>query len=395
MLDLFLNLDVRTLVMVLFAGNLVSVGLVCAFLCTTAAGRDAVSCMPLLLAKAFQAGGYFLLIQRELAHPLLSVNLGNSLAFIGFYYEAIAILRILNETKQAQAFQRGMLCACLLGFNALEFAYHSPALRVASASLCILLNLFIPCLRLFISPNSGRFKHWVGVMYLCVLAMLVPRALYGLLTDIHLFSNNYVQTLTFLAMVVQLVFSLPAYLLLIKEDTDKTIAVMATTDMLTGLPNRYSFLDAAQRIFTRSSVNSVPIAVLFLDIDLFKHVNDTYGHNFGDTVLAALGRAVHECLRPTDLSCRYGGEEFVVLLQKAETSTAVLVAERIRAAAAGLSFPEYPDFRFSLSVGVVAGVPSEAGTLDLFIGRADSALYIAKRSGRNRVTTYEDLVLSA
>jgi diguanylate cyclase (GGDEF)-like protein len=389
MLDFFLNLDVRTLILVLFSGNLVSVGLICAFYYATETGRDWESSRSLFLAKAFQACGFCLMFQREFISPLVSVNLGNTLVFAGFYFEAVAMLRLLNEARFARVILLPIAAIAVLGFNFLELLYPDPSLRVATASICILLILPFPCLRLFVSENTGRFKQWVGVWYLAVLILFFARAVHALTTDISLFSNSYVQTLTFLAMVLQLVFSLPAFLLLIKEDTDQIIASMATTDMLTGLANRYAFLDAAQRVFLRSRISGGSVAVLFIDIDFFKAINDTHGHAFGDQVLAELGRSIRDCLRPTDISCRYGGEEFVLLLHDADSGGAVTVAERIRAHVSGIVFPEKPDVRFTLSIGISGGVPVEGENLDLFVGRADSALYMAKRAGRDRIVEYD------
>ncbi len=311
MLDFFLNLDARTLLMVLFAGNMISVGLISAFYYAADTGRDWASSRHLFLAKALMGVGFFLMLERNFVSPLVSVNLGNTINFIGFYFEALSMLRILNETQLARRYLLPVSVIGILGFNVIEFLYADTSLRVASASICLILILSLPCARLFVSPNSGKFKRWVGVLYLCILVMLFPRTVYALTTDMHLFTNAYIQTLTFLAMALQLVFSLPAYLLLIKEDSDQIIARMATTDMLTGLPNRYSFLDSAQRVFLRSRFSGGMLSVLFLDIDFFKAINDKYGHSFGDEVLAAVGHSIRDCLRPTDLSCRYGGGEVV------------------------------------------------------------------------------------
>ncbi len=389
MVDFLLNLDVRTLLLALFFGNLVSVGLICAFYYATETGRDWSGSRHLFLAKASQSIGFLLLAARGHLPDILSVNLGNTMAYIGFYYEANAMFRIVHESNRSKVYLQFVLAITILGFNFIEFIYPDSSLRVAVASICILLIYFLPCLRLFISANSGRFKQWVGVMYLCFLVMLFPRAVYALTTETSLLSNTYIQSMTFLAMVLLLIFSLPAYLLLIKEDSDQLIAAMATKDMLTGLSNRYSFLDAAQRIFLRSRMNGSPIAVLFIDIDHFVAVNTGHGHTFGDRVLAALGRTIGECLRPTDLSCRYGGEEFVILLHDCDAAAAIAVAERIRLLVSRLSFPENPDFRCTLSIGVVDGVPDDGDSLDLYIGRADSALYMAKRAGRDRVVEYD------
>ena len=395
MLNFFLNLDVRTLILVLFCGNLASVGLICAFYYATDSGRDWTGCRHLLLAKAFQSAAYLLLLSRGFVPTLLSVNLGNSFLFIGFYYEAIAMLRILNETKQSKVYLQTVLALCIVGFNCIEFFYPDSSLRVAFSSICALLILALPCLRLFISSNSGKFKQWVGVMYLCFLVMLFPRIIYALTTKMSLLSNSSIQTMTFLALVLLLVFCLPAYLFLIKEDTDQIIANMGTTDSLTGLANRQSFLEAAQRVFLRSQMNERILSILFIDIDFFKTINDTYGYSFGDKLLAALGRSIDECLRPTDLSGRYGGEEFVILLHDTDISDAVATANCIRNTVGTLSFPENPDFRFTLSIGVVDGTPAPDDSLDLFIGRADSALYMAKRAGRDRVVEYDPVTAFA
>lgn len=389
MLDFFLNLDVRAFILVLFSGNLVSVGLICAFYYTTATGRSWESSRPLFFAKAYLGCGFFLMMQREFIPPLLSVNLGNTLAFLGFYYEAVAILRLLNETPLVRRVLQPLAVLSILGFNFTEFITQDTSLRVASASIGILLILCMPCVRLFISKNSGSFKRWVGSMYLFLLVLLIPRTVYALTSSMSLFSTSYVQTLMFLAMTLQLIFSLPAFLLLIKEDTDRIIAGMATTDMLTGLPNRYAFLDAAQRMFLRSRIGKSSVAVLFIDIDFFKAINDAHGHAFGDKVLAELGRSITDCLRPTDIPCRYGGEEFVLLLHDADSSSAVIVAERIRTHVSGIVFAEKPGVQFTLSIGIVGGVPGEEDSLDLFISRADSALYMAKRAGRDRIVEYD------
>ncbi len=299
MLDYLLNLDVRTLMMVLVYGNFVSVGLICAFYYATDMGRDWSSCRPLFLAKAYQAVGFLLLASRGRTLELLSVNMGNTITFIGFYYEALAMFRIVHEPKRSKIYLQSILALCVLGFNFLEFIRPDSSFRVVTASICIVLIFATPCLRLFTSANSSRFKQWVGVMYLCFLVMLFPRAIYAMTTETSLLSNTYIQSMTFLAMALLLVFGLPAYLLLIKEDTDQIIASMATTDMLTGLSNRYSFLDAAQRVFLRSRISGGSLAVLFLDIDFFKTINDTYGHSFGDRVLASVGRMINETLHAT------------------------------------------------------------------------------------------------
>lgn len=150
------------------------------------------------------------------------------------------------------------------------------------------------------------------------------------------------------------------------------------TDPLTGLGNRRG-LEAQLAQWQRQSR---PFAVVALDIDHFKQVNDTYGHEFGDRVLQYLARQMGDCSRPSDLLCRSGGEEFLMLLPDTGLEAARQVAERLRIRMAGTCCDDCP------SVTVSAGVahwPGTATNLEEVLKRADAALYRAKREGRNRV----------
>lgn len=282
-----------------------------------------------------------------------------------------------------------ILILCVVGFSVIEYLYQDSSLRVAVSSMCVFLIFFIPNIRLFVSKNTSTFKRSVGLFYLLFLLVLLPRTYIALTRDMSILTNSLVQTLTFMCLVLLLIFSLSAYLLLMKEQADSVINVMATTDYLTGLSNRYRFLETAERAFERCRFDGNSVAVVFFDIDYFKNINDTYGHAFGDTVLMMLGRIVRECVRPTDLSCRYGGEEFVIFLPDSTKLTAVKIAERIRSAIAAEVFSEHPDFHFTISVGVMDGVPKAGDSLELFVGQADAAMYSAKKSGRDQIIEYD------
>lgn len=116
-------------------------------------------------------------------------------------------------------------------------------------------------------------------------------------------------------------------------------------------------------------------------------MNDRYGHAFGDRVLARTAGVIDDCLRGSDLSCRYGGEEFVVLLSGSDCDAAQIAAERIANGIREARFEEWPGFRFSVSIGVTGGIPSSAHSLDTLIHEADTAMYEAKLGGRDRVVT--------
>jgi len=164
---------------------------------------------------------------------------------------------------------------------------------------------------------------------------------------------------------------------------------LASTDPMTGLYNRRVFmerLDEQASLFCRYGT---PVSLVLLDVDHFKSVNDSYGHDFGDTVLVGLARLLREKVRQgIDIVARFGGEEFVLLLPETHGPAATRMAERLRAAFAELAFDHASgQKRFSASFGVAEVAPDEDTTG--LLKRADDALYRSKHEGRNRVTLAE------
>jgi diguanylate cyclase (GGDEF)-like protein len=169
--------------------------------------------------------------------------------------------------------------------------------------------------------------------------------------------------------------------------------IRAATDGLTGLPNKRAIADALKRMFARASTTRTPLALLLLDLDHFKHVNDQRGHPVGDQVLANVGAVLRSTLRPQDFAGRSGGEEFAVLLPGTDTRAALAIAERVREAIGEIRLPG-TDVEVTASVGV-AGFPQHASTPDRLERLADAALYLAKRQGRNRVELAEATAVDA
>jgi diguanylate cyclase (GGDEF)-like protein len=159
--------------------------------------------------------------------------------------------------------------------------------------------------------------------------------------------------------------------------------IRAATDGLTGLPNKRAVTDAMKRTFAQATTTKAPMALLLIDLDHFKQINDQHGHAVGDQVLANVGATLRASLRSGDFAGRNGGEEFAVLLPETEISSGLEIAERIRAAIAEISLPG-SDVTVRASIGV-AGFPDHASTLERLERLADAALYVAKRQGRNRV----------
>jgi diguanylate cyclase (GGDEF)-like protein len=156
-----------------------------------------------------------------------------------------------------------------------------------------------------------------------------------------------------------------------------------STDPLTGLLDRRAFLAELDRENVRSRRYAQPLAVAVLDVDGLKTINDRGGHGAGDAALRAIGDAVRDGLRASDLGGRVGGDEFAVLAPESDEHAAVSLAERIRARAEAVRLPGA--LPLTVSIGLACVAPGRSWTADGILSRADRALYEAKRLGRNRV----------
>jgi len=168
------------------------------------------------------------------------------------------------------------------------------------------------------------------------------------------------------------------------EAAAETISRIARTDELTGLHNRRSFNESFSLALSSARRHGHPLSLISIDLDHFKNVNDTLGHNTGDQVLKGFAGLLTELVRAEDIACRWGGEEFIILLPNTSLEAAGILAERIRA-----TFENQSCSVASLSVTASFGVAqlSNGDDEDSLIRRVDNALYTAKREGRNRVVS--------
>ena len=171
---------------------------------------------------------------------------------------------------------------------------------------------------------------------------------------------------------------------------------LAGTDFLTSLVNRRRFLEIAEIAFQRAKLDISQFAIIMLDIDHFKNVNDLYGHKAGDEVLSTVAGRIKKSLRQGDVAGRYGGEEFIVLVQGAAFDQCVAIAERIRRAVAHKPIRiDQATVSVTISLGLACLNPAEKLSLDVLINCADQAMYRAKERGRNRVAAWEHIATAA
>ena len=172
-----------------------------------------------------------------------------------------------------------------------------------------------------------------------------------------------------------------------KEDLER----QATTDGLTGLFNRRFFQRALDTEVARSNRTEQPFSLMLVDVDHFKRINDSFGHPAGDAALKAIAQTLQDSIRRSDTACRFGGEEFALIMPGTSNESAFQVAERIRKRISRLVLPQLPkEAHLTVSIGIRQIPRGDLSDPQQIIAEADEALYAAKRNGRNRTEVFEN-----
>jgi diguanylate cyclase len=254
--------------------------------------------------------------------------------------------------------------------------------------------IYFYCSRLTFARDEGLVGNlfWVvSSLYLVMALLMLARAYYAVQADAAIF--NYLGALpvnasTFMLGAVSQFFISSLFVLMLSYRLNQNLESIATIDSLTGALNRRGLEDAALKMQGVCKRVNLCMAVLVIDVDHFKKINDTHGHLFGDDVLRALSKVIAATLRTGDIFGRYGGEEFCIFLPNTNEADASGLAERIRASIqlALLNINEIA-VNGTVSIGVADSVQAGYDFKGL-VAAADSALYAAKNSGRNRVLSY-------
>jgi diguanylate cyclase (GGDEF)-like protein len=235
--------------------------------------------------------------------------------------------------------------------------------------------------------------HWpavtlliaTGVSYLAWVPLIVT-------TPIHragaVFSSHWFPLVILVTVLIRVALAF-IVLSMAKERQEREQRLDALTDSLTGLPNRRALFEAADTVGQRRILGGTPVSVLIFDLDHFKDTNDFYGHDLGDEVLKVFAKTVAKHLNVTSIVGRLGGEEFAAILPGADAAEALIVAEAVRRAfARSAAFVNGLAVGATVSVGVATDIIVDTDLAGLF-RRADAALYVAKRAGRDQVALLE------
>jgi len=176
------------------------------------------------------------------------------------------------------------------------------------------------------------------------------------------------------------------------EKSQKELIFLASVDPMTNLYNRRYFINISESLLNLAIRDKIDTSVIMLDIDMFKNVNDTYGHKVGDEVIILLAKILQKFTRKSDIVSRWGGEEFVILLPHTDTTGALIIAEKIRVESENNIYitQENQKVSFTVSMGVSQVINDQDSTIEASLNRADKALYEAKHGGRNRVYFTKD-----
>lgn len=241
--------------------------------------------------------------------------------------------------------------------------------------------------------RAGRAWRLLAGGLVAILFVLALRALAALFSaDEFAQPQNAVmphpvQIVSYVAIMATVLLGSIGFVLMVKERTDREIMELAMTDSLTGVPNRRALMEMAEHVLARR--DGQPIAMLMIDVDRFKGINDNLGHLAGDAVLRQVSRLLAGRLRSGDMLGRYGGEEFCVIAPDTDAEGALTLAESLREVVAFRPLPiERETLPLTVSVGVALCPAGSVRELKDMLAEADAALYAAKEGGRDRVVMF-------
>ncbi|MGC5325022.1 GGDEF domain-containing protein [Brevibacillus sp. SYSU BS000544] len=379
-----LLLDMKTIFITLVVGHLFTVILISAY---WRHHQKDTTINTFFIAKCVQAIAWFFLTLRNGIPDVLTISIANSLLFIGASLEIIAVLMLQHAFTVRLKKVYILLTICnIVGFHLILFFYNFESVRIAFASVGVAVLVIIPAWRMVREKTASMLMKIIGYLYLFVIVSLFGRAVVALFLNqsMGLFTPGIYQTLSFLALYLVMMQGNTGFVLLLKEQVDQELLRLASYDDLTGTLNRRTFIFRAKQCIRENARKQKPVTLLLFDVDYFKKINDTYGHDIGDRVLQSLSEKIIHHLGTENLFGRYGGDEFAILLPGIDEIEATECAEQIRQLAGslhvqGISVP------YTLSLGILTVVPDQQTQLESLYISCDKALYGAKKNGRNCV----------
>lgn len=378
------SLDFKTMLVCLFIVNFFTLLFILSHRSRYPKGR---LLRPYILAKLIQLLIWMLLLL-EAAAELHGVQLPVMLLCLaGGMLEAFALLKLLGVYSAGlRRLYYGLAAISAVSILLLVRLYSSVmtagALTAAAGAVMIVYPVYLLCVKLKVTP----LQQLVGLLYsLVILALLgqAGRLLYAPYLA-GTAASGWLQAVFYISIYLLMFLGTAGYMLLSREHTYAELERVATYDELTGILNRRAFILRARPMIAAAAKEDQPFSFMLIDVDHFKHINDTFGHDTGDKVLWDFSRKIEAQLSSGDLFGRYGGEEFAVLLHRADETTSNELSERLRRCVLGAVI-DGTMLPYTISIGVITIHSEKLVPLNRLYKLTDLALYEAKQNGRNRV----------
>lgn len=334
--------------------------------------------------------GAFLFTSRDLLSPLFSITFANTFVIAGIALMYISVRRFagLATDNRKWFFALVVTFAALLWLTVVSNNYRGRVVLVTAINM----TLFMACALVIVRIKGQGFPERFTAAIFAVTAFVsfarFFTAVTGYDTSDYLFDNSLMQQVYLGTFSIALISLSIGFLLMVTKKLQTQLEYVASHDDLTGVFTRATFFDLLAKEIGRANRHLQSVSLLIIDIDDFKLVNDCHGHPVGDQVIKGFANLVVHELRKHDVFCRYGGEEFAILLPNTDSDEAYAVAERIRA--------RFADFEMegiassTVSIGVMTSFEGSTTVMEL-IDFADKALYTAKNTGKNRVVRASEI----
>ncbi len=339
-------------------------------------------------AMGAQTLTYLLFALRGQISDWFSVVLANTLLVATFALFAEGLCEFQQRPARRWLIWGPVLAMPLLVTLLLNHPQARPQLATLLLSFQSLVLLQLIIERRHATPGGGQYFVVAGlVMIILALLLRFVAALFGQVDLNQVTASHPAHAFSVLMSTLIIVLIAMGLVLMTKEQADVRNHNLAMQDDLTGLSNRRSIQQVLTQQIALARRSHRPLALLLIDIDYFKQINDTHGHLSGDQALRDVAGCLRERLRAQDLVGRWGGEEFIAILPDTDAVGAQALAEDLRAAVAQARFSgvDGQSLKMTISIGLHALELSSGNERDDMIGAADRALYLAKQNGRNRV----------
>jgi diguanylate cyclase (GGDEF)-like protein len=375
------NLDINTLLVVTVV-DIVALALVSPAVMGLRLGAAANAARWALIVHAL---AWVSMILSNFWPETLADRLLSTLAIAGFSGTNWLMFHALAGWLGPRRGTRLMAALCVLAPLGYVFMFDSYALRVGWSNTLLAGQMTLTAVACFApqTPLRGSWRLVVAFCAMTMAALTLGRGMLGAFTDLYPTFltphpwNVAAMLMTSLGPLMMNYAILGGW----HEEAEVALYNQAITDALTGLLNRRGWQEVARPLVANASRYRLPLALLMIDIDFFKKINDTHGHDAGDRALQALSALLSDCRRANDVTARIGGEEFCLLLPGSNAEAAALLDQRLRQHLPAIAAQLGHAFDFSSGLAV----QQEGETLEHLMTRADTALYAAKQGGRGRL----------